>query len=283
MGFDWSLLGGQAPTALVRARHLAHHAAQWAARAARANRPPEADEGHCDLVWDAQRAALMSQALPAAGADVRIGLRIASLELVIVRGAVVLDTYTLEGRTDAMTAVWFDSALRALGLEASSGVTLPYSVPYHPYGKRAAHSRSAEGAALEELARWYDAAADLLGDVAARFAHLRPAPVRCHPHRFDIATRVSPDEAIEKPGRSIGIGFSPGDHHYSQPYVYVRPLPQRAATALPELPRPGHWHTQDFVAAVATGNEILALEDRAQALLAFIDIALATALARAAA
>ena len=52
MPFDWSTLGQHAPTARVRARHLAHHAALWPAKAARANLPAAADDGHASLVWD---------------------------------------------------------------------------------------------------------------------------------------------------------------------------------------------------------------------------------------
>ncbi len=275
MRFDWSTLGQQAPTALVRARHLAHHAAQWPTKAARANLAAPADDSHASLTWDDARAALMSQPLPANGADVRIGLRVAGLELVVVRGEVVLDTYTLEGRTEAMTGVWFDSALRSLGLKPASDVALPYTLPYHPVAKRAAFRRGPEADALEELARWFGAAADVLNDIAAKLAHLRPGPgpVRCWPHHFDIATLVALEESSAESSRSIGIGVSPGDEHYAQPYAYVSPWPKLAAAGLPSLPPPGHWHTQGFVAAVATGEEILTLQDCGPQLLAFLEAA----------
>ncbi len=275
MRFDWSMLGGHAPTALVRARHLAHHAAQWPTRAARANLAPASDDSHASLAWDSEHAALMSQALPVRGADVRIGLRIAGLELIVMRGGVLLDNYTLEGRTEAMTGVWFDSALRALGLEPASGVTLPYTLPFHPVAKRAPYGRSAEAEALAELARWYDAADDLLREIAGKLASLRPGPgpARCWPHHFDIATLVSLAEGAGETTKSIGIGLSPGDEHYAQPYVYVSPWPHLPATGLPDCPPPGHWHTHGFVAAVATADEILALEDRGSGLLVFVEAA----------
>src|SRR5688500_5342450 len=167
MGFEWSTLGQEAPTALVRARHLAHHAAQWPAKAARANLGAP-DDVAATLSWDEHRAALMSQPLAGAGADVRLGLRIAALELVVVRGSAELDSYALEGRSDAMIGVWFDSALRALGLAPASDCALPFAVPYHPATKRSAHVRSADACALEELARWYGAANDVLNELAAR-------------------------------------------------------------------------------------------------------------------
>lgn len=272
MRFDWSTLGQQAPTALVRARHLAHHAVQWVTKAARANLAAAPDDSHSSLEWDAERAALISQPLPTSSGDVRIGLHLASFELIILRGGVLLDTYALEGKKDGMTGVWFDSALRALGLKPASHIALPYSVPHSAILRSGAIGRSGEAAALAELARWYAAAAEVLTDVRAMLAglHPGPGPARCWPHHFDIATLVDLEEADAETARSIGIGVSPGDESYPQPYVYVSPWPRLDTAELPTLPPPGHWHTQGFVAAVATGEEILALEERGPGLLAFI-------------
>lgn len=171
-----------------------------------------------------------------------------------------------------MTGVWFDSALRALGLKPASHIALPYSVPHSAILRSGAIGRSGEAAALAELARWYAAAAEVLTDVRAMLAglHPGPGPARCWPHHFDIATLVDLEEADAETARSIGIGVSPGDESYPQPYVYVSPWPRLDTAELPTLPPPGHWHTQGFVAAVATGEEILALEERGPGLLAFI-------------
>ncbi len=281
MHFDWSTLGQLPPTALVRARQLAHHAAQWPSRAARANLPAAADDSHSSLAWDGATNALLSQPLPAPGAEARIGLRIASLELIVVRGGVALDTYALEGRTDTMIGVWFDSALRALGLKPASDFALPYGVPHHPAGKRP-YGRGGESAALEELARWFQAAGDVLAEVKVNYAalHPGPGPVLCWPHHFDIATVVSLEEGPPEGAKAIGIGVSPGDEFYPQPYVYVSPSPHFDTAGLPDAPPPGHWHTQGFVAAVATGEEILTLGERGPGLLAFIEAAVAIGRAR---
>ena len=277
MQFDWSTLGQQAPTTLVRARQLAHHAAQWAAKAAHANLDRQSDDAHADLAWDAERAALMSLPLPGAGADVRIGLRIAALEIVVMRGAAVLDTYSLEGRTDAMIGVWFDSALRALGLKPAADCALPYSVAYHPATKRSAQVRAADAAALDELARWLAAAADVLHDIAARRADA--SAVRCSPHHFELATTWSLDDGAQP--RSIRAGVSLGDSHYAQPYAFVIARPHPPTADLPALPQPGMWHTQGFVGAVATGEEILRFDDRRQKVVDFVDAAAQASVAAA--
>ena len=243
MQFDWSSLGRKAPAALVKARTLAHHAAQWPARAAHANLVALPDDSHSSLTWDNARGALFSQPLPAGGVNVRVGLRVAGPALIMLRGDLVLDTYELAGRRESMVGVWLDSALRALGLKPASSVTLPYTIPFHPVARGSAYSFSGEFEAFEELAHWLAAAADLLEDARAGYTALHPGPgaIRLWPHHFDIATVVGLDEANGETTRSIGIVVSLGDHFYPQPYIYVSPWPHLGATGLPDLPPPGHW------------------------------------------
>lgn len=272
MLFDWSTLGNKTPTALVKARTLAHHALQWPARAARANLAAVADDSHSSLAWDTGRSVLFTQPLAAGGAGVRVGLRLAGLALIIMRGELELDAYELAGRRDSMVGVWLDSALRALGLKAASDVTLPYTIPSHPVARGSAYSFSGESEAFDELVRWFDAAGDLLEEVRVGYADMLPGPgaAVCWPHHFDVATLFSLAPAGDGTASAIGIGFSPGDHYYSQPYFYVSPFAQSGAAGLPPLPPPGHWHTQGFAGAVATAEEIFALDDRRAGLCAFV-------------
>ena len=271
MQFDWTTLGGKSPTALVKARTVAHHAAQWPAKAARANLEAVPDDSHSSLTWDSARGALFSQPLPAGDAAVRVGLRLAGLALIVMRGNLVLDTYELAGRRDSMVGVWLDSALRALGLKPATEVALPYTIPSHPVARGSAYSFSGEFESFDELVRWFDAAADVLDEVKTGYAEGRVDAVRCWPHHFDIATVVALDPPGAENARSIGIGLSPGDHYYPQPYFYVSPYPppKGANTALPPLGL-GHWHTEGFVGAVAIAESILALEDRRAGVLAFV-------------
>ena len=179
MEFDWTTLGGKAPTALVKARTVAHHALQWPTKAARANLEAVADDSHSSLTWDAERGALFSQPLPAGDATVRIGLRLAGLALIVMRGNLVLDTYELAGRRDSMVGVWLDSSLRALGLKPATAVTLPYTIPSHPVARGSAYSFSGESEAFDELVRWFDAAAEVLEEVRTGYTDGRADAARC--------------------------------------------------------------------------------------------------------
>ena len=255
MQFDWSTLGAKAPTALVRARNVAHHAVQWVAKAARANLEAAVDDSHASLVWDGARAAFMSQPVASGSAEVRIGFSLHRFALIILRNNRDLDEYELGGRKDASVAVWFDSALRALGLKPAAEIELPYTLSSLPVTRGSAYHVSGESEAFEELARWYDAAADLLAGVAA--AQPTAGPLRCWPHHFDMATLIALDADADGNARSINVGMSPGNEHYAQPYFYVCPSPRLKAADLPLIASPGQWHMQGFVGAVATAEDIL--------------------------
>ena len=270
MQFDWTTLGGKTPTALVKARAIAHHAAQWPTKAARANIEAQADDSHSSLAWDSERGVLFSQPLPAGASQVRVGLRLSGLALILMRGTLVLDTYELAGRRDSMVGVWLDSALRALGLKAATDVSLPYTIPSHPVARGSAYSFSGESEAFDELVRWFDAAADVLDEVKTGYTDGSAGDVRCWPHHFDIATVVALDAPGAANARSIGIGMSPGDHYYPQPYFYVSPYPAPKGAAPPGLPPLGHWHTEGFAGAVALAESIVARDDRHEAVRDFV-------------
>jgi hypothetical protein len=164
-----------------------------------------------------RRAALFSRR--ATGGDVRVGLRLAGLAVIILRGAAVLDTFELAGRRDSMVGVWLDSALRALGLKPATSATLPYTIPSNAVARGSPYSFSGEAEAFDELARWFGAAAEVLGDFNTTIASAYPntSPIVSWPHHFDIAMVVSFDADTAQSARSIGIGVSPGDEFYDQP------------------------------------------------------------------
>ena len=117
MAFDWTTLRSHAPAMLAPARALAHYAAQWPTRAARANLAAVPDDSHSSLSWDARSEALVSQALPGA---VQVGLQVAALELVFIRGGRRLAGFELAGQTAAAAdALAHSGADRVITLSAS--------------------------------------------------------------------------------------------------------------------------------------------------------------------
>ena len=124
------------------------------------------------------------------------------------------------------------------------------ALPTHPLGQGGPFS-VVLGPALAELARWLGNAAHLLGNLAPE-----ASPILTWPHHFDIA-RLLPSGTLEDGSpRTVGVGLSPGDEHYGEPYFYVAPWPVPEVSELPPLPR-GEWQTEAFFAAVLTATELL--------------------------
>jgi hypothetical protein len=140
---------------------------------------------------------------------------------------------------------------------------LPYTLPAHPLAQAARYDIANLAEPLRELAAWYANASFSLGTVRQRLVACGlPSPeVRCWPHHFDLDCLTSISNG--RLGTStIGAGFSPGDPYYEEPYFYVSLYPRPDTSPLPRLHALGHWHTQDFLAAVAPASRILALKER---------------------
>jgi hypothetical protein len=235
----WSEIGRAKATDLGTARVQAHHAVQWATRAARAVLPPKDDDSHTNLGWDVAHAALLSHDL---GGDkpLRIGLRPADMTLIALNGGRPQGIFALNGESDAAAGAWTAQCLTDNGLDGTRlGDPLPYDLPPRdgPYDLR--------------------------------------SPVRCWPHHFDIATLIALEGGDPEHARSIGVGLSPGDESYAEPYFYVSPWPYPGADRLDGIAPIGRWHSAGFVAYVVTGSEIAGLYDGGAAVKAAIDAAIA--------
>ena len=126
-----------------------------------------------------------------------------------------------------------------------------------------AYEAAIQAAALPEVPIWFDLAHAVLGGLSEKYAGLEPSPspVRCWPHHFDIATLISLDAGGGEETRSVGVGMTPGDGGYAQPYFYVTPWPYPGATSLPPLREPAFWHTEGWAGAVIEGTALIETED----------------------
>jgi len=80
------------------------------------------------------------------------------------------------------------------------------------------------------------------------------------------------------PSRTTGVGFSPGDDFYDEPYFYVSLYPAPDVASLPRLPAIGHWHATPFTAAIATAGRIVEAEDQRREVEAFLRAAVGIAI-----
>jgi hypothetical protein len=254
----WELLGEPGPRTLSHARLELHHAAQVVASTAYTHLEPEPGASHTSMEWLSESRSLAGR--PVRGErSFRVTLVVATLSLRLVDDArTVLDRFELEGRSVGQAYEWLESALAsALGEDRAKPIVRPeHSIPHHPVAKGARFSMERRGA-FEELARWFGNADRILRAVAE--AVPGASPVRCWPHHFDIATRISLGAGEDPEGaRSIGVGMTPGDEAISEPYWYVTPWPYPESTDLPTLDGKGEWHTAGWTGAILLGSRIAA-------------------------
>ncbi|MEM9027240.1 MAG: hypothetical protein AAGC70_02625 [Pseudomonadota bacterium] len=250
------------PRDLSHARAIAHQAVQFPYRAARENLAPQADYSHTSLMWsrlnDAFGNAFLSQAIPVGTGEIHVGVSLVPLRLLLVQQNHVNQALDLTGTTVDAAANWLDAELAKLGLKPGG---LPQPADDLPIGVAAVTDfESAVSGELETLSAWFGLTHDVLSDFAARNDGITPgpSPVRCWPHHFDMATYVALEAGDPETANGVGLGLSPGDESYDQPYLYINPWPHLPTECLPDLPSPGHWHMHGFVGAVATGEAILA-------------------------
>lgn len=257
----WRPLRGVEPARLREARLQSHYAVQWLARAARAFAPPRRDDGHTNLGWDASLAGLVTHDF---AGDIRFGFQMREFSLVLLQDEIIESRFDLNGKTDTDTRHWLGEACTARALDAGKlDAPPPYEIPRHPIGEGEPYAVAIIRDALDELSVWYGNANGTLGAARQNLigqGHDAPA-VRCWPHHFDLDCLVTFAKGGGDTGRSMGIGFSPGDHYYDEPYFYVSLYPGPDMTTLPALPAAGHWHDKDFTAAVAPARAILAQRD----------------------
>lgn len=250
---EWQALGAAEPGALVDARHQLHHAVQVIVAASISYLTARPDDSHTSLEWVPELQGLVTRALP--GSDgLRFGLRPGDLTL-FATGArtFVHSSFALHGRTGADALDWLRGELREAGFDLERLTTNKhYAIPSHPV----AHGAAFDAAPVEsftELARCYQDGWIVASRVSRE--HAGASEPRGWPHHFDLATLVSLPLASRGTPRTIGVGLSPGDASYAEPYFYVAPYPRPPREALPPLGI-GHWHTDDWIGAVLTASNV---------------------------
>lgn len=256
--FEWRRLGSIEPRCLGDARLQCHHAAQIVSSAGVTYLPAAADDSHTNMGWRDDLGALAGRVVNP-GRPLQAALRFSDLTLLLLddSGEVSLER-ALDGRTLDGGYDWLARAIDShIGHPPAKALTRPvYEMPPHPAASGARFT-TVDGAAFEELSRWYSNAHGLLEQFRGKTP--RASEVRCWPHHFDIAALIEMDKgaAGENP-RTIGVGLSPGDGSYGEPYFYVSPYPY------PENPKPaglesgGTWHTEGWFGAVLIGSKLAA-------------------------
>lgn len=259
------------PPRFEAARLNAHYAAQLVAAVGSTLAEPQADFSHTSLVWLPEHRVIAS--VPVGPELVTVGLRISTLELLLITDEGVVATIATAGKT-------LDAALDELTQVLSKHTKVPngalvrpdHQLPDHPVASGG--TLGADPSALAHLDRWIGNAAFTLEKVRSSCGG--SSPVLLWPHHFDMATLITLEGEGES-AKTIGVGLSPGDGSYDEPYWYVAPWPYPDASRTDQPLPAGHWHTEGFFAAILTGTALLAdgPEGQAQRVDAFLESAIA--------
>ena len=259
MAIDKSSLGR--PRELGAARIAAHVAVQPLSKAARANMTAREDDSHSSVEWIPEDAMFRTHAFEGTGAVVHVGLGLVPLRMVVLRDGEPVAELDLAGKGTDDAESWLDAELMRLGLAPASPIEQPFEMPEDT---RALTVYPADQSGLAELAEWYSLGKAALEQVVPDAAGEKPgpSPIVCWPHHFDIATYVGLEEGDFETARGIGIGLSPGDETYDQPYVFIYPWPRPNPADLPDDPiAPGRWQSEGFTGSGATGEALAELDD----------------------
>ena len=251
----WRPLAGVDPKTLGATRLQLHHAAQLVTIAGRSLLPARADDSQTALEW-------LPEARCFAGEWIggwRTALRPADLSLqILAKDGTAPAVLSLPGRTFSTALSWLQAeADQRGGGGAKLSRAVPYALDAHPVATGAPFHLEplAEFIALDH---YYGNAFALLSALATSVPEA--SPIRCWPHHFDLATLISFDAAGGDSVRTIGVGLSPGDAQYGEPYFYVTPWPYPQGVELPALAAGGHWHTAGWTGAVLTASALRAAD-----------------------
>jgi hypothetical protein len=259
----WRTVGGIDPRKLVEARFQLHWAVQPVMAFADCALEHVSDDSQANLGWRDDFEAMVGRQRPD---GLSAGLRIFDMTLLVFDGGrSIIEDVALEGRSIDWAVSWLDEvvAARTHALTTRSIRIRDYEMPEHPVATGAVFAVDGPSV-FDEVARWFTNGNLVLNELTSSDEGW--TEVRCWPHHFDLGTIISLESTGDaSSGRSIGVGLSPGDTSYPEPYFYVNPygLADPPADG-PALESGGRWHTEGWFGAVLTATSILGEPDETQ-------------------
>lgn len=257
----WQRLGAVDPKALTAARLETHFGAQVAGAFAASVLDPAPDWSHTAFHWFDGQGAVAGR-IVALKEPLRAALRFSDLSVLLLDAyGEPVDVLPLAGSTLAEAHERLRTSVRdRLGEVPPRPIrAVEYSNGPHPLSEGGRFTGEGQ-AERKELGKWFSNAAAFLR--AWSLTNPGASDVRCWPHHFDIASlKVFDPDADAESARSVGVGMSPGDENYPEPYWYVLPWPKPTQDNLPNLEGGGHWHRDGFTGAILPGSVLTQTKD----------------------
>ncbi|MEH2236051.1 MAG: hypothetical protein V7K30_07280 [Nostoc sp.] len=264
------------PQELTQSRLQLHYAVQYIAITGAALVEPLPDDSHTSMVWNPVLEAFVGSTIQAVQ-PFQIALKPVSLTLILIdHENNTIASLPLHGKTMLEGLDWLQQEISKLGADASKIVLSNYppdDFPDHPLAHGAFFDASQE-LALRELTDYYISAHRLLQTIVT--TNENASAIYIWPHNFDIATVITLPGSKNGNPSTVGVGLSPGDTSYQEPYWYVSPSPYPDTANLPTLEGQAFWHTQHWVGAVLRASQFTEnpnAQTRQQQVATFLDSA----------
>lgn len=233
---------------LAEARIQLHYAIQPLASISNAL----ADSSHKGLFWDEQLGFVTRAITSIKSCRLALDPITLTLEFVTAHDQVI-SVFSLNDCSLTEAFAWMRAIVNELGGEGDLITPICYPPNDFPDSDLARGKTFQIQHLTSDLAEYYAIADQLLQNIVQQES--MASNVRIWPHHFDIATLIS-IPASNGEEQSIGVGLSPGDGSYNEPYWYVTPYPYpEDRSNLPTLDGDGFWHQEHWVGAVLTASQ----------------------------
>lgn len=246
---SWQRLNFPSVEDINQAREQCHQAIQNVAAVGRSFLPTDDGDKNANLAWDINLQRLVGHWVKG---DVVFRSSISIHDFIVYLvddNFKTISAISMQDATQTDVMVWLEQQMGQLGVDFSKlDLAHPYEIPLYPTAKgKPFHVDNMK--ACQELSRLYHNTNLILEDVLKE--EEKSTPINCWPHHFDIAgSIILLDTGDPQTSRQIGVGLSPGDEHYNEPYFYVSPWPY-PTKELPDIEYTlGHWHENNWIGTV---------------------------------
>ena len=240
---------------LKLARLQLHQAAQMLAATGISFVDKQADDSHTNMEWIEELSAFESSQF-GSHQQLRLAINFEQFKIILLDEDHDFSELSLHGKTEAQIIAWYHNALKSSNFDPSSfTMKRHYEIPETPQASGAIFDLFDPVPFLEHSNHFANANL-LLNNIATQTSG--SSDVRCWPHHFDLGMLITLEENDDpEKMKSVGVGFSPGDDNYDEPYYYVSPWPYPDLNLLrnDDLSGEGKWHTSGFVSAILTVSD----------------------------
>ncbi len=265
---SWSHLYPLDLSELAYVREQLHQAVQSVAAVGRHFLEPSKEDENAVLQWIPNPKRLAGKWIDTPKGKIRPSISFSEGRIFLIDEQIkVIDSFEIHGNTFNQLMVWFEEHIGKLGLPVENfNVNLPYELPSYATQKKHAFDLS-HLALSDAFAHYYANSRVILEKLRSTFSEVGETTV--WPHHFDQAISVMlKNSGNPETSSYLGLGMSPGDYYYDQPYFYVNSWPYAEEDQLQAL-KYGKWHTEDWVGAVLTAEEVWDMANQPEAVLTF--------------